>query len=85
MKKVLFDQEILERISRHCPEALTVYIQCLNRSNDNEVVLTPEIIDCQMSESACFVKNCLKKLAKENILNWVYEKGIFYVSLANEE
>lgn len=85
MKKISFNQEILERISRHCPEALTIYIQCLNRAKNNEVELTHEIIDCQMSETACFVKNCLKKLAKENVLNWIYEKGIFYVSLANDE
>ncbi len=64
-------QEILERISRHCPEALSSYLQCMNRVNaDGVLFLSRQEIEVGMSEDfRCFRTN-IKKLARENLLSW---------------
>lgn len=65
-------QEVLERISRHCPEALTVYLNCLNRTDEKgNVFFTKEMVEIQMSENWRAFKNNIKKLARENLLFWV--------------
>lgn len=78
-------QEILERISRHCPEALSTYFQCINRANDEGEVFFPmSTIDIDMSESLTKFRNNIKKLAKENLLEWhLINKGIL-VKLAKD-
>jgi hypothetical protein len=64
-------QEVLERISRHCPEALTTYLQCLNRSNaEGECLFTKETVEVGMSEEWRPFRNNIKKLARENLLEW---------------
>ena len=72
-------QETLERISRHCPEALSVYLQCINRANEKgEIFFTKEMIDIDLSENFGEFKKNIKKLARENLLSWVpLNKGIF--------
>lgn len=78
-------QEILERISRHCPEALSTYLQCLNRSNEHGFVyFSRDVIDVEMSEDFRPFKQNLKKLARENLLSWApIDKGLS-VSLVME-
>lgn len=67
----LTSQEILERISRHCPEAMSTYIQCLNRHKHGfPVVFTMEMVSVDMSESWTKFKRNIKKLALENLLEW---------------
>lgn len=64
-------QEILDRISRHCPEALSVYLQCLNRQDANcKVIFTREMVENDMSYGWAKFKNHVKKLALENLLEW---------------
>lgn len=65
------NQEVLERISRHCPESLWAYIQCVNRANsDNSVFFSKEMVEVDMSEQMGKFKKAIKKLALENLLEW---------------
>ena len=67
----LTTQEILERISRHCPEALSNYLQCINRANSNgSIHFSKEMVDIDMSEDWRTFRNNIKKLARENLLEW---------------
>jgi len=71
-------QEVLERISRHCPEALSTYLQCINRADkDGEIYFSRHQIEVDLSEDwRPFQKN-IKSLARENLLSWhPYNKGI---------
>lgn len=63
-------QEILERISRHCPDALCAYLQCINRSSNGQVYFDRELVEIDMSETWAKFKNRIKKLALENLLEW---------------
>lgn len=64
-------QEVLERISRHCPEALATYLQCLNRADDKGQIHFPRsLIEIDMSEDFRVFRNNIKKLARENLLEW---------------
>ena len=64
-------QEVLERISLHCPEALWAYIQCINRCNKNGYVLFPKnMVEIDMSADWRPFRNNIKKLARENLLEW---------------
>lgn len=64
-------QEVLERISRHCPEALSIYLQCLNRADaQGHVHFSKTAIEVDMSEDWLPFLRSIKKLAKENLLEW---------------
>lgn len=64
-------QEALERISRHCPEALSTYLHCLNRVGDDGVVyFTRDFVDVQMSEEWRNFRKNIKKLSREALLSW---------------
>jgi len=64
-------QEILDRISRHCPGSLSTYLQVINRVNNaGEVQFTKKQIEFDMSETLTKFRNNLKKLALENLLEW---------------
>lgn len=64
-------QEILDRISRHCPEALSAYLQCINRAgHDGKVFFSRELVDIDMSEEFRSFRSNIKKLARENLLEW---------------
>jgi hypothetical protein len=71
-------QEILERISRHCPSAFPAYLQCLNRQNNfGKIIFSKDFVEQEMSESWTKFKNSIKKLALENLLEWhLTKKGI---------
>ena len=60
------------------------YLQCFNRANrDGSTFFSKEMVDKEMSESWTKLKNNIKKLALENLLEWHdFNKGIS-VTLAN--
>jgi hypothetical protein len=67
----IHQQEILERISQHCPEAMAVYIQCFNRSDkDGNIFFSKQKVDVDMSENWRSFRNNIKKLARESLLEW---------------
>ncbi len=64
-------QEILDRISRHCPESLSTYLQCINRSNsDGSIFFSRNLVEVEMSSGWTKFRNDIKKLALENLLEW---------------
>lgn len=80
-------QEVLDRISRHCPEALSVYLQCINRANEEGTVFfTKALVDQDMSDCWIKFRNNIKKLALENLLEWhPLDGGIFIRLVAIDE
>ena len=71
-------QEILDRISRHCPEALSAYLQCINRADQEGVIFfSKHLVEVEMSEEWRSFRNNIKKLARENLLEWhPFDNGI---------
>ena len=67
----LTSQYVLDTISRHCPEALSAYLQCVNRCNkEREVYFSKNMVEVDMSEQFRPFRNNIKKLARENFLSW---------------
>ena len=67
----LEQQEILERISRHCPEAMSVYLHCINRADrSGSAFFSKEQVDVNMSEEWRRFRTNIKKLSRENLLEW---------------
>lgn len=80
----LTSQEVLERVSRHCPDALSAYLQCINRSTpDGIVFFTRELVEIEMSEDFRSFRNKIKKLARENLLQWHPFDGGISITLAD--
>ncbi len=80
----ILTQEILERISRHCPESLSAYLQCVNRANSSgDLFLTKEMIEVDLSENWSPFKNKIKKLARENLLEWNLLNNGISITLAD--
>lgn len=78
------NQEILERISRHCPQALSVYLHCLNLADSKGTVyLSRAAVEINMSEGWTRFKNQIKKLALENLLEWHPFDGGISVTMAD--
>lgn len=64
-------QEVLERISRHCPEAFSTYLQCLNRADENDCILfTRQMVEVEMSEEWRSFKKHIRTLAREGLIEW---------------
>ena len=80
-------QQILERIARHCPEALGTYLHCLNRADENGTTLfTKQMIEMDMSESWTRFLNNVKKLAREDLLQWhFFNKSLSVTLVATDE
>jgi hypothetical protein len=77
-------QEVLEKISKHCPEAMSTYLHCINRADDRgSLFFSRELVDTTMSESWTKIRNNLKKLAIENLLEWHPFNGGLAVTLAD--
>lgn len=77
-------QQILEQISRHCPEALSAYLQCLNRANpEGSAFFSRDLIEVEMSDSFRVFRNQIKKLARENLLEWHSFDGGIHITLAS--
>jgi hypothetical protein len=83
----LTSQEILDRISRHCPSSLSTYLQCINRANNSgNIVFDKRLVEVDMSESWTRFRNHLKKLALENLLEWhPFGEGISVTLAAIDE
>lgn len=81
----LTSQETLDRISRHCPEALSTYLQCLNKADsDGTFFFSRHHIEVEMSEDIRSFRQNVKKLARENLLEWhPFDSGIS-ITLAME-
>jgi len=76
-------QQVLDRVSRHCPEALSLYLQCINRADkDGKVYFSRVDIECEMSETWTKFKNRMKMLAKEDLLEWHFRGIGIQVTLA---
>lgn len=80
-------QEVLERISRHCPESLYVYLQCINRADSQGTVFfSKNKVEVDMSEGWTKFRNQIKKLAIENLLEWhPFNNGISVTMAALDE
>ncbi len=79
-------QEILERISRHCPAALSTYLQCVNRANkEGTIHFSRKMVDVDMSEDWRSFRNNVKKLARENLLEWIPLDGGISINLAEQD
>jgi hypothetical protein len=80
-------QELLDRISRHCPSSLSTYLQCINRcDSEGTVVFSKDLVENDMSETFLTFKNRIKKLALENLLEWHFTAdGSISVTLAPQE
>lgn len=77
-------QEVLDRISRHCPEALSAYLQCINRANkEGTIFFSKDLVEIDMSDEWRPFKNNIKKLARENLLEWHPFNGGLSVTLAD--
>lgn len=64
-------QEVLDLISRHCPGAMSAYLHCFNRIDSNgSYVFSRRQIDQDLSETYTKFKNDIKKLAREDLLEW---------------
>lgn len=65
------NQQILETISRHCPEAMTTYLHCFNRADrSGSCFFSRDRIEINMSESWRKFLSNIKKLACEGLLEW---------------
>lgn len=71
-------QEVLDRISRHCPQSLSTYLQCINRADEKGCVFfSRQMVEVDMSEGWTKFRNQIKKLALENLLEWhPFNQGI---------
>jgi len=83
----LTSQYILDNISRHCPGALSVYLQCLNRANEDGVAyFSRKLVEQEMSEGWTRFKNNVKKLALEDLLEWhLKEEDVIVITLAAQD
>lgn len=81
----LMTQETLDLIARHCPDAMSTYIQCANRADDNGTsFFYKDLVEIDMSGKWSIFKSQIKKLALENLLEWhPHENGIS-VTLADQ-
>ncbi len=80
-------QEVLERISRHCPQSLGVYLHCINRADSQgKVFFSRSLVEVDMSEGWTKFRNQIKKLAIENLLEWhPFNNGISVTLVAQDE
>jgi hypothetical protein len=67
----LESQYVLDRISKHCPEALSAYLQCINRADQKgKTFFSHELVEVDMSMSWSKFRNNIKKLALEDLIEW---------------
>lgn len=80
-------QEILERVSRHCPESLSTFLQIANRADKNgNVFFSEKMVDEDLSEEWTAFRRNIKKLSLENILEWhAFNDGISVTLLTLDE
>ena len=80
-------QVILDKISRHCPTALSTYFHCINRANEaGKVSFSRVFVEEELSETWTKFKNNIKKLALEDLLEWhTHDDGINIVLAAQDD
>lgn len=76
-------QEVIERISRHCPEALGAYFICVNHANKGRAYFSKSMVSIDMSQGWTRFRNNIKKLALENVLEWHPIDGGISITLAD--
>ncbi len=77
------NQAVLEKLSRHCPRAISTYMTCLHKQDDDGVVfLHKNEITNEMYESYTVFKNNLKSLAREDVLKWNETRDGIYINIA---
>lgn len=63
--------DVLDRIARHCPAAMTTYLHCLHRVDDDmRYHFDKKTVEEDLSEDWRVFKNHIKKLSRENLLEW---------------
>jgi hypothetical protein len=63
---------------------MSTYLQCVNRANqDGSIHFSYQMVDVDMSENWHAFKNNVKKLARENLLEWIPLDGGISVTLAD--
>jgi hypothetical protein len=78
--------EILDRLSRHCPHAISTYVTCIAKSDKKgKCFFSRENITIDMSESWTKFKNNLKDLSRENLIEWVPIDGGLAIGLIDED
>lgn len=79
-------QDILDRISRHCPECMSTYLQCINRVNsEHNVFFSRTMVEDDMSLGWTKFKNQIRKLSVENLLEWHSFNGGISVTLVGHD
>lgn len=80
--KVLVSLDLLDRIARHCPRALSTYVICLKRMNKDGICLfTKDDLKMELHESLTVFKNNLNYLSREGVLDWVLINNKFRVQV----
>lgn len=81
----LTTSDILDRIARHCPEAMTTYLHCLHHIDvDGRHFFSRQEIEEDMSEEFRVFKNHVKKLSREGLLEWhPIDNGIHIALIEN--
>lgn len=75
--------ELLDRLSRHCPEAISAYLHCISRANDEgKVVFERQQVSENMCESWIKFRNHIRKLALEGVLEYHLLEEYLHVTLA---
>jgi hypothetical protein len=71
-------QQVLDQISRHCPDAISAYLQCINRADSfGSVYFSREMVRNDLNLGWAKFCNQIKKLALENLLEWHhFDEGI---------
>ena len=88
-------KEILERISRHCPEALSVYLQCINRCDRNGCIhFTKDMVEVEcLGGARCIVPTYTKVVCIDfrksgirdrNIRDTIFEESKLVYSSARD-
>ncbi len=83
----LTTQSTLDQISRHCPESLSIYLQCVNRADlEGRVFFSRELVEVDMSEEWRPFRTNIKKLAREGLLEWhPIDNGIAVTLMGTDE
>lgn len=80
--KICISIDILDKIARHCPRALSTYLLCVKmRNSEGLCVLTQDNIKCDFGESATIFRNNLNHLKREGLLEWYPINKRYHIKL----
>ena len=67
----IYQAEVLEKISRHCPQAMSPYLQCFYKvDSEGNAYFSREDIEVRMSYDYPDFLHAIKQLAREDLLKW---------------